>query len=179
MSPVARNWKIAEWQDDILTLIPLRHTPWLSLGLCGERMASYRFLWSWFKWEFASFPHYFTPFTNTAAVKLKCFMFSVQNFKPLHNSALRLPPCRAFICWRYWHEWNERERDSGNYWVGPRTSIENSGREKPLAPACTQSTAPFFVQLLAKSFFQQMHLGSMYKYNVTARHDLTFLIKQG
>jgi hypothetical protein len=147
ISPVARNWKIAEWQDDILTLIPFRHTPWLSLGLCGERTASHRFLWSWFKWDFASFQHNFTPFRNTAAINLKCFIFSVQNFKPLHNGALKSLPCRAFICWRYLQEWNESERDPGNQWigswVGPRTSLENSGRQKPLAPAGTQSTAPF------------------------------------
>ena len=147
ISPVARHWEIAWWLDDILSLIPLCHTPWLSLALWCERMASYRFLWSWFKCDFASFPYYFTPFTNTAAINLKCFMFSVQNINPWHNCALKLLPCLVFICWSYWHELNERERDPGNHWigswVGPRTSLENSGREIPLVPAGTQSSAPF------------------------------------
>jgi hypothetical protein len=140
-------------------------------------MASYRFLWSWFKLEFVSFPHYFTPFTNTAAIKSKRFIFSVKNFKPLHHSALKLLPYREFICWRNWHEWNERERDADNYWigswVGPRTSLENSGREKPLAPRRYSKHGSFFVYSLAKSLFQQTYLGSMYKYNVTARHKIS------
>jgi hypothetical protein len=42
--------------------------------------------------EYAYFPRYFTPVTPTAAIKFKCFMFSVQNYKPLYNSALQLLP---------------------------------------------------------------------------------------
>jgi hypothetical protein len=57
--------------------------------------------------DFAYFPRYFTPVTPTAAVKFKCFTFSV-HFKPLHNSALKLPPV-----WRSFAAVNDKSEMKG------------------------------------------------------------------